>query len=295
MGVEHDGYARIEHAIQGKNKYANGVNDSNNVICDATSPDGLSLFFGDGKSSMEEQAMFEAAARIKDAGSMHPLDDVVWNALTSKQSRFALGDDPALRFPPAIARFAAMADTSPASFEALHRLIEAQGPVALVTPSEVLLPAGFSVIRHTKLLQMIWQGELDPTSAWEHIRLVERDVPEMVALTTATQPGPFGSRTIELGDYLGVRRQGKLAAMAGERMRLDGYTEISAVCVDAAFRGQGHAAGLMRLLIAAIRARAETPFLHVFTLNRVAIALYRTLGFVERREMHLTVLGGATI
>ena len=236
--------------------------------------------------------MSEAAAR-KDTSSAHPLDDVVWNALTSKQRRFAFGDDRALRFPAAIARFAAMADASPASFEALRRLIEAHGPVALVTSSEVLPPDGFSVITHTTLLQMIWQGKLDPTSAPEHVRLAERDVPEMVALTTATQPGPFGPRTIELGDYLGVRRQGKLAAMAGERMRLDGYTEISAVCVDAAFRGQGHAAGLTRLLIAAIRARAETPFLHVFKLNHAAIALYRTLGFVERREMHLTVLGGA--
>jgi GNAT superfamily N-acetyltransferase len=236
--------------------------------------------------------MFVAAAR-KEINGVHPLDQVVWNALVSKQSRFALGDDQALRFPAAIAPFGAMADTGPASFEALRGLIEAQGPVALVTPGEVLPPAGFSVIRHTTLLQMIWQGKLDPTSAWEHVRLAEGDVPEMVTLTTATQPGPFGPRTIELGDYLGVRRQGRLAAMAGERMRLDGYTEISAVCVDAAFRGQGHAAGLMKLLIATIRARSETPFLHVLTSNHPAIALYRTLGFAERREMHLTVLGEA--
>ncbi|HEY2022828.1 GNAT family N-acetyltransferase [Paraburkholderia sp.] len=235
--------------------------------------------------------MSEAAAR-KDTGSAHPLDDVVWNALTSKQCRFAFGNDQALRFPTAIARFAAMVDTSPTSFEALLRLIEAPGPVALVTAGEVLPPAGFSVITHTTLLQMIWQGKLDPTRVCEHVRLTERDVPEMLALPTATQPGPFGPSTIELGDYLGVRRQGKLAAIAGERMSLDGYTEISAVCVDAAFRGQGHAAGLMKVLIAAIRARAEIPFLHVFKLNHAAIALYQTLGFVERREMHLTVLGG---
>lgn len=235
--------------------------------------------------------MFVAAAG-KDRSGAHPLDQVVWNALASKQRRFALGDDRALRFPAAIAPFGAMADTGPASFEALRGLIEAQGPVALVTPCEALPPAGFSVIRHATLLQMIWQGKLDPASAWEHVKLAEGDVPEMVALTTVTQPGPFGPRTIELGDYLGARRQGRLAAMAGERMRLDGYTEISAVCVDAAFRGQGHAAGLMKLLIAAIRARGETPFLHVLTSNHPAIALYRTLGFVDRREMHLTVLDG---
>ncbi|MGU7771774.1 GNAT family N-acetyltransferase [Burkholderia sp. MR1-5-21] len=236
--------------------------------------------------------MSEAAA-MNDTSTDHPLDKVVWNALTSKQRRFALGDERALRFPAAIAPFAAMADASPASFEALRGLIDAQGPVALVTPAELVPPAGFSVTRRATLLQMTWQGTLDPASAWEHVRLAEGDVPEMVALTAAAQPGPFGPRTIELGDYLGVRSQGRLAAMAGERMRLDGYTEISAVCVDAAFRGQGHAAGLMRLLIAGIRARAETPFLHVLTSNHGAIALYRTLGFVERREMHLAVLEGA--
>ena len=234
--------------------------------------------------------MPEAAAR-KDIIGAHPLDEVVWNALTGTQRRFAVGDDRALRFPGAIAPFGAMTDTGPAAFEALRRLIELEGPVALLTPGEVLPPAGFSVIRKATLLQMVWQGKFDPTCAWEHVRLADGDVPEMLALTTATQPGPFDPRTIELGDYLGVRRQGKLAAMAGERVRLDGYTEISAVCVDPAFRGQGHAAGLLRLLIAAIRARAETPFLHVFTSNHAAIALYRTLGFVDRREMHLTVLG----
>src|SRR5579871_1829755 len=207
---------------------------------------------------MQEQRMFDAArqgtgeSRSVDTSDAHPLDHVVWNALVSKQSRFALGDERALRFPAAVAPFAAMADASAASFESLRGLIDAQGPVALVSTREILPPAGFSTIRRTTLLQMIWQGELDPTSSWEHVRLTAGDVPEMVALTAATQPGPFGPRTIELGDYLGARRQGRLAAMAGERMRLDGYTEISAVCVDEAFRGQGHAGALMKLLITVI-------------------------------------------
>jgi len=138
---------------------------------------------------------------------------------------------------------------------------------------------------------MIWQGETVPNSAEAFVRLTERDVPDMLTLAAATQPGPFGTRTIELGDYYGVRSEGKLVAMAGERMRLDGFTEISAVCVDPAFRGQGLAANLMKLLMAAISARGETPFLHVLTSNHGAISIYRTLGFVERREMHLTVLG----
>ncbi|MPV69338.1 GNAT family N-acetyltransferase [Burkholderia sp. BE17] len=224
-------------------------------------------------------------------GDAHPLDHVVWNALTGKQRRFALGNDRALRFPAAIAPFAAIADTSPASFDALRELIAAHGPAALVTPDEIPPPAGLSVIRRATLLQMIWQGAPDPAHASEHVALAEADVPDMLALTTAAQPGPFGPRTIELGDYIGVRSEGRLAAMAGERMRVDGYTEISAVCVDAAFRRQGLAARLIRALIAAIGARSETPFLHVLTSNRVAIERYLALGFVVRREMNLLVLG----
>lgn len=233
--------------------------------------------------------MPETAAHPAPPGA-HPLDAVVWNALASKQRRFALGDARARRFPADVAPFAAMADTAPASIESLRGLIVSQGPVALVTPHKVPLPDDFRLLRHATLLQMVWQGELDTATASGHVRLTEADVAEMVALTTATQPGPFAPRTFELGDYLGVRIAGKLAAMAGERMRLDGYTEISAVCVDDAFRGQGHAAALMKALIAAMRARAETPFLHVLTSNHGAIALYRRLGFTQRREMHLTVL-----
>ena len=232
--------------------------------------------------------MPEAASTRKAEGA-HPLDRVVWNALTSEQSRLALGNDRVLRYPADIAPFAAMADTEPASFNALRGLIAETGPVALVTPGAVPLPGGFSVIRSETLQQMVWRDP-EPASAWEHVRLGRSDVPDMLALIAATQPGPFAQRTIELGNYLGVRKQGRLAAMSGERMRLEGYTEISAVCVDPAFRGQGHAAGLMSLLISAIHARGETPFLHVLASNHGAIALYRNLGFVPRSQMHLTVL-----
>ncbi|CAB3771198.1 GNAT family N-acetyltransferase [Burkholderia puraquae] len=228
-------------------------------------------------------------------GSAHPLDHVVWNALTGRQRRFALGNDRAWRFPAAIAPFAAIEDTSAPSFDALHALIAAHGPAALVTPDEIELPEGLSVIRRANLLQMVWQGTLDPAPVPEsrHVTLAEADVPEMLALTTAAQPGPFGPRTYELGHYIGIRSEGRLAAMAGERMQVDGHTEISAVCVDAAFRRQGLAARLIRSLIAEIDARADTPFLHVLTSNQVAIERYLALGFVVRREMHLLVLGDA--
>lgn len=220
----------------------------------------------------------------------HQLDKVIWNALTTQQRRLAVGDERARRFPVPIAPFAAVADTDPACFAALHALIETHGSAALVTPDALRIPPEFAVVRYAPLLQMIWQGDDATAPACGHVRLTESDVPDMLALTAEAQPGPFGPRTIELGDYIGVRRAGRLVAMAGERMRLDGYTEISAVCVAPAFRGEGLAAALMKVLIAAIRERGATPFLHVLEENRTAIALYRRLGFVERRTMHLTVL-----
>ncbi|MEX3937303.1 GNAT family N-acetyltransferase [Paraburkholderia phymatum] len=233
--------------------------------------------------------MFEAEAN-RNASGIHPLDDVVWNALVATHQRFSLGNSGAIRYQADVAPFAAMAGYSPESFAALRSLIEAQGPVTLVTTDEVVPPPGFSVTRRVVVLQMIWQGTLDRRDELQHVRLAVADVPEMLALTTATRPGPFGPRTIELGSYFGVRSQDELVAMAGERMRLDGFTEISAVCVDEAFRGRGYAASLMGLLISTITARGETPFLHVYASNLTAISLYRTLGFIDRRELHLTGL-----
>src|SRR5262249_18304940 len=152
--------------------------------------------------------------------------------------------------------------------------------IGLFTPVEIRPPSVFSVLRRDVVDQMILvDAEACQAAAEAPIAaLGVPDVPEMLALVSVTQPGPFGPRTIELGEYWGVRRHGALVAMAGERIRLDGFTEISAVCVDAAHRRQGFAADLVRSLAASIVARSEIPFLHVFTSNHQAIALYRRLG-----------------
>jgi predicted GNAT family acetyltransferase len=165
--------------------------------------------------------------------------------------------------------------------------------IALFTPHEVEPPSEFLILRRDTADQMVLTDLAAHAAgaATISVKLSETDIPEVLALVAATQPGPFGPRTIELGEYLGLRRGGALVAMVGERLRLGGFTEISAVCVDPAYRGQGFAATLVRSLVASIVARAETPFLHVFSSNRQAIALYRKLGFTLRREMHLLVLG----
>jgi ribosomal protein S18 acetylase RimI-like enzyme len=222
----------------------------------------------------------------------HPLDAVIWRALTSVQKGLAEGDALARRYPAAIAPFAATIDREPASFRSLLALVGADDRIALFTTEEVEPPSTFSVMRRDSVDQMILAdaGACVAQPGAPIVTLGVADVPEMLALASVTQPGPFGPRTVELGDYIGIRRQGVLVAMAGERMRLDGFTEISAVCVEPAYRGHGFAAELVGALASSISARSEVPFLHVFSSNHAAIALYRKLGFALRRRMHLAVL-----
>ena len=222
----------------------------------------------------------------------HPLDAVIWRALTGVQESLAEGDERARRYLAAIAPFAATRDTEPASFRSLLALVGGGDQIALFTTEEVEPPSAFSVVRRDPVDQMVLEDAdaCAPQPGAPIVALGVADVPEMLDLASVTQPGPFGPRTIELGDYIGIRRRGVLVAMAGERMRLDGFTEISAVCVEPAYRGHGFAVDLVRSLVSSIAARSEIPFLHVFSSNHAAIALYRKLGFVLRRRMHLTVL-----
>jgi ribosomal protein S18 acetylase RimI-like enzyme len=118
----------------------------------------------------------------------------------------------------------------------------------------------------------------------EAVRLGPDDVPEILDLVARTEPGPFLKRTIDLGTYLGIRDRGRLIALAGERLRPPGWTEISAVCTDPAYRGRGLATRLVRAVAAGIRERGDIPFLHAAADNADAIRLYESIGFTLRRR-----------
>ena len=120
--------------------------------------------------------------------------------------------------------------------------------------------------------------------------LTTADVPEMVALAELTEPGPFRDRTIELGPFFGIFEAGRLVAMAGERMHLPRYVEVSAVCTHPDARGRGYARMLISIVMDEIRQRGKTPFLHSYADNESAIRVYRTLGFRQRRTFELAVL-----
>lgn len=219
----------------------------------------------------------------------HPLDRPVWTALTGRQSMFAAGDARALRYRPEINLLAAAADDTPEALAALAALVPPGGRIATVESAETLVPPGLAVIKQAMLAQMVAERPAPPEPV-DYLDLGDADAPEMLALATLTEPGPFVEATHRLGDFIGIRIDGQLVAMSGERMRAPGLTEVSAVCTHPDWRGRGFAGKLMRVVMARIAARGETPFLHSYATNEGAIALYEKLGFRTRREVIATFM-----
>ncbi|BBH70422.1 hypothetical protein ACTI_71070 [Actinoplanes sp. OR16] len=210
------------------------------------------------------------------------LNNPVWAALSGPQACFAEAAGDAARYSPEIAPFGALRDPSdPAGWRDLAQLTSS---VVLTGPSITPL-AGWETTEVMAGVQMVGQsmtGVEDPDA----VVLTESDVPEMLDLVARAQPGPFRKRTIDLGRYLGIRDGGgRLIAMAGERFRMPGWTEVSAVCTDPEFRGQGLGARLTLAVAARILARGELPFLHTVHDNDTAIRLYSRLGFEHQSEV----------
>ncbi|HJV40668.1 GNAT family N-acetyltransferase [Caulobacter sp.] len=224
----------------------------------------------------------------------HVLDRPVWSALNGRQAHLALRRGGVARMKPDYGLFAATADEGPASLAALGELVRELGDVGLVELAAPPPVPGTKVVSSAVCLQME-ASQVAPAwdVAFEMLTLGDADAAEMLALATLTKPGPFFARTHQLGAFIGVRVEGRLVAMAGERMRPDGYTEASGVCVHPDHRGKGYAARLLREVTAKILARGERAFLHSYADNSTAIGLYESLGYRGRREVVFTVLTAA--
>jgi predicted GNAT family acetyltransferase len=222
--------------------------------------------------------------------SSHPLDHPIWTALTTTQQALAEGDARARRYPTDVTPFADMPDLSAENFAALAALMSPTDIAVLFTPEAVKAPAEFKVVLADTGEQMIGTPIETPANGVDIVTLGVDDVPDMVELTALTKPGPFSTRTHELGTFLGIRVDGQLVAMAGERMKPAHYTEMTAVCVHPSHRGRGYGQILLSAISRQIVSRGEIPFLHVFTSNHSAIALYRRQGMEIRRRLHVTVL-----
>jgi ribosomal protein S18 acetylase RimI-like enzyme len=221
---------------------------------------------------------------------VHVLDNPAWHALAGPQKTVADGGPLAFRYEADVAPFSAVPDDPQPEHWAALRALVGDGAVAVFMRTALEPPPGWVPVFDLPAVQMVASESLGPPADDEWpvappVALTDADVPEMVALVERTNPGPFSSRTIALGRYIGVRDGGTLVAMAGERMRLPGYTEISAVCTAPEYRGRGLAAALVRDLSAVIAARGDTPMLHVVHGNERAARVYRALGFEDRADL----------
>ncbi|HET9990032.1 MAG TPA: GNAT family N-acetyltransferase [Kofleriaceae bacterium] len=214
----------------------------------------------------------------------------VWDALANRQAGAAIGDDRARRFAPDIGPLAASRDDTPESLRALAALVPASGTLLLLQADPIALPPGTVAVTSAPGVQMVAARLAEVASDVPIEPLTADDVTAMIELATLTKPGPFAARTASLGEFWGIKDRGVLVAMAGERMHHAGFTELSGVCTHPAARGRGYGLALSAWVAARIAARGDTPYLHAYASNTVAIEIYRSLGFALHRTMHVAAI-----
>lgn len=227
---------------------------------------------------------------------MLPLDNPIWTALTTKQAQHAHASALARRFPPEMTLLSALAANTAMAFDSLAQLIQ-RDAVTLYFTAPPQIPAGWEIVRAVELHQMAQEADTPSpmtsneaelnSAAPEVIELTPADVPEMSVVYTATRPGRTLCPKIQkLGQFLGVRVDGKLVAMGGLRLHLAGYREITTVATLPDHEGRGYATAIVRALIERIRSRGERPFLTVRSDNMRAIEIYHRLSFKERTLLY---------
>ncbi|MDF2434074.1 MAG: hypothetical protein JWP44_3705 [Mucilaginibacter sp.] len=222
---------------------------------------------------------------------IHVLDNPVWNALSSGNKNLSNGNDKAKYFPKEVSPFVGMEENTPENFEILRGIVPAESVSAVISPAEIVIPHSWKIVDYLKVQQMICETPAEQVSDDEPlIPLGDQHIPAMLALTKLTVPGPFASRTVDFGHYVGVFNGEQLIAMAGQRLHPYEFAEISAVCTHPDFIGKGLAKQLLSHHIHRIRASGEIPFLHVKSDNARAIKVYEAMGFKTRREMFFYII-----
>jgi predicted GNAT family acetyltransferase len=235
------------------------------------------------------------------AARLSLLDNPIYHALGHAHASLALGDERARRYPPAIGPLAGIRSPHPDSIAALPALVEPGDTIVLFLDAAISAPSGLTLVREASLDQMLCPIDSDEvaqalsrSSTARPLpegtilrRLVPSDYSAMVELAHLTEPGPFRIRTAELGAFFGILVGDRLLAMAGERTRVPGFTEVSGVCTHPDARGRGYAHTLIARVHQQIRAHGDVPYLHSWSSNASAIAVYQRLGYTLRRRFHL--------
>ena len=223
--------------------------------------------------------------------SEHILDNPIWEALTTEDKRFNIGKPALVYFPENVSPFVGMERWDDQDLFSMENMLPAERSFFVMIAREVRIPPSFDIVFTTPLYQMICTHLQPIDHAGATIQhLGEADVPAMLALTAMTKPGPFLQHTIDFGNYVGIYEHGELLAMAGERLHLRGYTEVSAVCTHPDHLGKGYAAQLMTNACERIMKQGNIPFLHVKTDNLRAIRKYEQLGFTKRADFYFAVV-----
>jgi ribosomal protein S18 acetylase RimI-like enzyme len=220
----------------------------------------------------------------------HILDRPVWSALETRHAAFAEGGKLAKRYPPSIIPFAATQDDAPESLRELSGLATPGEGLLIAQADPIVLPPGCVATFAADFVQMIAEQPLPQLEEPRVEPLGDADAQAMLDLAMLTKPGPFTLRALSLGRFWGVKRDGALIAMAGERMKQPGYTELSGVCVHTELRRGGLGRLLLRFVAGEIFARGDQPYLHAIATNTSAIALYESVGFRLRSRMHVSAI-----
>lgn len=224
----------------------------------------------------------------------HVLDNMIWNAISTGNSRIATIANEAGLYHPAIAPFAALKEWNDKNLEQLREMVPAGSRLVVSYPEGTIFDgAKWKLTQRMDCCQMVYENQVanfTTASSPLIVPLSRQHVPQMLELTALTKPGPFFEKTILFGNYFGIFHHGRLAAMTGQRMHPVPFMEVSAVCTHPDFRGKGYAKTLMLHVMKIILDNGFTPFLHVLANNTSAIALYESIGFTIRRKLFIDVM-----
>ena len=221
----------------------------------------------------------------------HLVNNPVYQGLISGDRHLSFGTENVKFFDERVSPFAGFDVGYEKGFKELYDILPAGRTILYATPGKIHQPKGWQLLHEIKGLQLVFDpARSAPADFVDPTPLTDHHVEQMLQLTALTNPGPFGARTIDFGHYYGIFENKKLIAMSGQRLHVQQFTEVSAVCTHPDHLGRGYAAALVRHQVQLIRQQNQTPFLHVRDDNRRAIELYQRIGFAIRGAMNFYVM-----